>query len=1251
MTTNTLVGLRYSTKFLPAIIGLFTYTSLCFAQDDGSDDQEQVYELSPFEVAGEENQGYRATSSLAGSRLNTQLKDVASAISVVTEEFLSDTASTDLEDILVYQTNSEVAGLGGNFYGTNADDGGYRNEMLVNPQRGTRLRGLNSADITRNYYRSNIPTNAYNTSRVDISRGPNSILFGLGSPAGIINGSSKDPYMTDSGGAIELGFDSYGSHREVVDFSMPLIDDVLAIRMIVLNDESEFRQDHTFNDDRRLYGSLRWQPELSDSIYTQIDLRGEIGEIDANRPVATTAADFASNWWRTGQRFMYEPLSSNGTPQDPDLTQYPELRHFFAGAPGRDWWNGTPATIFQDPNSSAVGNGTLDAYRQRDGNPWGGLSGLTNPNWDEGGDGPWYKNTADFYAGNDVIMQLISEYESSTGNTFSGFGTGLWPTQMILDGPLAFVDQPIQGPNKSEYNDFNSLELAFTQTYLDGDLGINLGYYDETYESGYTNAINTNRVTIDVNANLRADYDNPDAGRPAVYGSNAGNDSKNTFETYRAQVFYKFRPGDAFNNDFLGNLFGEQTFTAVYTDERSTNFGTNFSLYAWDPETYNMPFNGSSNYNGTWSVRYLGDDLSGYSSFDDIPASAIQGLNVAQSPGTSNYVLSFDYADSNAWETATSNIIGYESDKDQLYNWAWAGKTQTKSTSVVWQGRMLNDALMPLFGWREDEYQLWNKRAPNSRDDNGLYLYPDAYNPDNGVYSPYATSWGYSGVDPQITAKSQRRSWGAVLHVGQLLDYFGADMPKGTELSFFYNDSNSFRPSELGIDNYGNQLGYPTGETKDYGFRLSLFDNKLELRTTWYETTQKNTTISDATSMIFWAKAAIVRTVDGLAMETWGSSVGRYEQPIPEWLVNDWFLGEGNYDTDVMNQPIPADWRNQLSTLVNQPLRIRAGAVPGSANYIAQGDINPDSGLPYLGPRLTPEEQEYRIAWFDARSDAEWFRPLDPVWVASKDFQKIENDYYLWEQSPPAGQQLTSDLASEGLEIEITANPTDRWRMTFNAAKNEATRTNILPDWEEFVESMIPVWFDGFNATQSEVDQLNYWTIDGYADVRHWYGEQSYSGFGETLGGRIMNAVYAPYLNLRAGEGQGVNELRKWRFNFVTNYQFADDGFLKGFNVGGAVRWQDKAAIGYYPKFNEEAGNWVTDVSRPIYGPTESNYDAWIGYQRPINDKIDYRLQLNVRNLFADDELIPIAANPDGTIAQVRIPNKTTWTLSNTFSF
>ena len=41
------------------------------------------------------------------------------------------------------------------------------------------MRGLASADSTRDFFVTDIPTDFYNVDRVEIQRGPNSILFGL----------------------------------------------------------------------------------------------------------------------------------------------------------------------------------------------------------------------------------------------------------------------------------------------------------------------------------------------------------------------------------------------------------------------------------------------------------------------------------------------------------------------------------------------------------------------------------------------------------------------------------------------------------------------------------------------------------------------------------------------------------------------------------------------------------------------------------------------------------------------------------------------------------------------------------------------------------------------------------------------------------------------------------------------------------------------------------------------------------------
>ncbi len=61
---------------------------------------DEAVKLTPFVVSEPEDRGYAAISTLAGTRLRTDLRDVGAAISVVTSQFMIDTGSTNLRDIL-----------------------------------------------------------------------------------------------------------------------------------------------------------------------------------------------------------------------------------------------------------------------------------------------------------------------------------------------------------------------------------------------------------------------------------------------------------------------------------------------------------------------------------------------------------------------------------------------------------------------------------------------------------------------------------------------------------------------------------------------------------------------------------------------------------------------------------------------------------------------------------------------------------------------------------------------------------------------------------------------------------------------------------------------------------------------------------------------------------------------------------------------------------------------------------------------
>ncbi len=72
----------------------------------------------------------------------------------------------------------------------------------------------------------------------------------------------------------------------------------------------------------------------------------------------------------------------------------------------------------------------------------------------------------------------------------------------------------------------------------------------------------------------------------------------------------------------------------------------------------------------------------------------------------------------------------------------------------------------------------------------------------------------------------------------------------------------------------------------------------------------------------------------------------------------------------------------------------------------------------------------------------------------------------------------------------------------------------------------------------------------------------------------------------------------------------------------------------------------IYSPSRPLLLPARKTLDIGL-----LPDKVDWKIQLNVRNLFDEDDLVPVGAQPTGEVAAVRIPQSRTWTLQSTFSF
>ena len=81
-------------------------------------DQSQAapIQLTPFQVDATKEKGYFSPNTLAGTRLNSNIADLPSSITVITKQQLEDTASVNINDAFMYEANVE----GSRTY-TNAD--------------------------------------------------------------------------------------------------------------------------------------------------------------------------------------------------------------------------------------------------------------------------------------------------------------------------------------------------------------------------------------------------------------------------------------------------------------------------------------------------------------------------------------------------------------------------------------------------------------------------------------------------------------------------------------------------------------------------------------------------------------------------------------------------------------------------------------------------------------------------------------------------------------------------------------------------------------------------------------------------------------------------------------------------------------------------------------------------------------------------------------------------------------------------
>jgi iron complex outermembrane receptor protein len=211
-------------------------------------------------VTGEQNR-YRVPNASTGTRTDTLIRDIPQTIQVVPEQVIKDQRVTRLRDALL-----NIGGV--------VQDGGFGGTSDQIGIRGFFAGGTLGGSILTDGFkdgRRGIRETA-TVERIEVLKGPASILYGGVEPGGVINLITKQP-LKDPYYNAELSVGSFSTFRPSIDISGPLNSDkTLLYRLNSVYETSDGFRD--FNQDvQRFFISptLKWEIGKATNLTVQFD--------------------------------------------------------------------------------------------------------------------------------------------------------------------------------------------------------------------------------------------------------------------------------------------------------------------------------------------------------------------------------------------------------------------------------------------------------------------------------------------------------------------------------------------------------------------------------------------------------------------------------------------------------------------------------------------------------------------------------------------------------------------------------------------------------------------------------------------------------------------------------------------------------------------------------------------------------------------------------------------------------------------
>ena len=741
----------------------------------------------------------------------------------------------DVNDIFNYTANTEGTGT---FTDLPIDrNGSVADNVELDPANANRIRGIAAANISMGNYETQgrTPVDPLAIDGVEVSRGPNANVFGLGSPAGTVNQVPAAANLTRDRSQVQFRADSYDGYRTSVDLNRVLVKGKLAVRGSAAFQHDGYIRKPSGTNTVRYNGMIKFQPFKN----TTISASYEYYRMNGNRPNVVPPRDNISYWRDSGMATFDPPTqqvhlhgvtvgtytNANGLP-DYFLNTFTgsSRSQFFVGPNNMVYWTTPNSNSGTAPGSG----GQADRFVSSSGAAGVALGHISSQ--------PLFTTTPSvsdksMYDWTDVNLAAVNRIWDRSRTS------SVQLDQVLLNTPMQTL--AVQG------GFFREDSMRYARNLVSG--------LNQNGQSG--------QLIMDVNERLLDGTPNPYFLEPFI-GTDQPRESyqPEKWDTYRAQLAYKL---DLTRESGALKWLGLHQFTAYdeykYRINRSYSFRDVISdTHAWVP---------AANTRVSYFRYYVGDN---------------KGVNVDYAPSNFKYGT-YDFV----WGNGATGAFHHE--PTLIAKGAYSGgtsgtKTILKTYGAVLQSHFLGDRIVSTFGLREDKvYAKFG--APNSTAqpqlsaDGNSYIYENInhWGTDDWRFNSGKTKTGGVVVKP-----FRRMAFLESMNNSGEAGHFVSNLLGGMSIS--YNKSDSFTPQTPAQDLFLRPLPNSSGQGEDYGVTFNAFDGKFVIRINHYINRALNARNGDANTLAQRVLRHDVSSAD--AFQLFNAAVNWITVANPTWTTD-----------------------------------------------------------------------------------------------------------------------------------------------------------------------------------------------------------------------------------------------------------------------------------------------------------------------------------------------------------------------------